>query len=527
MEAAGEAARAWPFAEARRLQKAGCGDSGRPVLFQTGYGPSGLPHIGTFCEVLRTSMVRRALETLTGGPTRLVCFSDDMDALRRVPDNVPDRESLQGWIGMPLSRVPDPFGSGVSFAAANNARLRSFLDHFGFDYEFVSASERYRAGAFDEMLLRVLERFDAVQAVMLPTLGPERRATYSPFLPVSPRTGRILQVPTLERNPRRGTITVEIEDGERVELPVTGGQVKLQWKPDWAMRWVALGVDYEMAGKDLIDSVRDSSRIARALGGRPPMGLIYEHFLDAEGQKISKSKGNGLALEEWLSFAPKESLAWFMFPKPRTARRLFRETIPAAADGYFRALSGFAELSPAAAVESPIWHIHAGRPPAPPPVGFRTLVNLASVTGAGSGDALLAFLARRPGGGAAGRMADWPTLAEGAVRYAREVTAPGRSWQLPGEREARALAALREALRAEGDADADTLQSLAYEVGKQEWDSLRDWFGMLYRTLLGQSEGPRFGGFVAVYGVDNTITLIDRAVRGELAAAGTADEDPA
>ena len=515
--------KAWPFLEARRLLERGCVEAGRPVLFQTGYGPSGLPHIGTFCEVLRTSMVRRALRELSDCPSRLICFSDDMDALRRVPDNIPNRDQLQEAVGLPLSRVPDPFGEAESFGASNNARLKKFLDHFGFDYEFVSSTERYRSGAFDEMLVRVLEQFDAVQAIMLPTLGPERRATYSPFLPISPKSGRVLQVPTLERHPKRGSITVEIEEGERVEIPVTGGQVKLQWKPDWAMRWVALGVDYEMSGKDLIDSVRDSSRIARALGGRPPVGLSYEHFLDADGQKISKSKGNGLSIEDWLAYAPKEALAYFMFAKPRTAKRLFVEAIPGTVDSYYLDLDAYRNLEGGRPFESPIWHVHAGEPPhSRPPIGFRTLVNLASVTGAESAEALAGFLQLTSSGSFLGEAEDGNGLVEHAVRYALDVTAPKRRWRRPGEKESQALAALREAYRGHtGGTDAESLQTVAYEVGKAEWDSLRGWFQMLYQTLLGQSEGPRFGGFVAVYGIENTICLIDTALAGDLADSGS------
>ena len=521
-EASARRLKAWPFAEARRLLERRCAETGQPVLFQTGYGPSGLPHIGTFCEVLRTSMVRRAFQEFSDCPTRLICFSDDMDALRRVPDNVPNRDQLQEAIGLPLSRVPDPFGDADSFGASNNARLMSFLDQFDFEYEFVSSTEQYMSGSFDGLLLRVLERFEAVQAIMLPTLGPERRATYSPFLPVSPKSGRVLQVPTLERHPGRGTIVVEIEDGERVEIPVTGGHVKLQWKPDWAMRWVALGVDYEMSGKDLIDSVRHSSRIARVLGGRPPVGFSFEHFLDADGQKISKSRGNGISIEEWLSYASKESLAYFMFAKPRTAKRLFLEMIPESVDSYFRDLDRYWGLTGTASYESPVWHVHAGKPPrVKPPAGFRTLVNLASVTGADTGEALVRFLRRASAGASFGERDEWMDLVEQAVRYANEVTAPKRKWLRPAQRESRALVTLREALQAHsGRTDAESLQTVAYEVGKAEWDSLRDWFQMLYRTLLGQSEGPRFGGFVAVYGVSNTIELIDRALAGELAESG-------
>ena len=510
--------KAWPFTEARRVLERKCAEAERPVLFQTGYGPSGLPHIGTFCEVLRTSMVRHAFGEMASRPTRLICFSDDMDALRRVPDNIPNPEVLREAIGLPLSRVPDPFGQHESFAASNNARLRIFLDQFEFDYEFVSATERYCSGAFDEYLLRVLKCFDDVQAIMLPTLGPERRETYSPFLPVSPKTGRILQVPTLERHPKRGTIVVEIEGGERAEIPVTGGQAKLQWKPDWAMRWVALGVDYEMSGKDLIDSVRDSSRIARVLGGRAPVGLSYEHFLDAEGQKISKSRGNGLSMDEWLAYAPKETLAYFMFAKPRSAKRLFLEAIPGTVDTYFRDLAAYWELPEEGRPESPLWHVHAGNPPRDwPTFSFRNLVNLASVTGSKDGASLARFLRRTSQDKVEEGAVAWAGLIEHAVRYSEDVTGPKRHWQRPGESESRALVALRDALRVHaGGADAESLQAIAYEVGREEWNSLRDWFQMLYRTLLGQSEGPRFGGFVAVYGIENTIDLIDRALSGEL-----------
>jgi len=519
--------RAWPFAEARRLLARSRSLDDRPVLFETGYGPSGLPHLGTFAEVLRTGMVRRAFQELSDRPTRLVCFSDDMDALRRVPGNLPNPEALQDSVGLPLTRVPDPFGDAESFGAGNNLRLRKFLDAFGFEYEFVSATEQYRSGAFDEMLVRVLERFDLVLAIMLPTLGPERRATYSPFLPISPKTGRVLQTPTLERDVRRGRIVVEIEDGEQVDLPVTGGAVKLQWKPDWALRWVALGVDYEMFGKDLIDSAKASSRIAAAIGGSPPVQMTYEHFLDEEGQKISKSKGNGLTIGEWLDYAPKEALAWFLYGKPKTAKRLNVEGIPDHVERYFRELEMWPSLAGAEAVESPIWHVHAGAPP--PPLrfpGYRTLANLAAVTGAEDGAALARFLRRsqpRQGDDADTRSA---TLLDGAARYARDVLAVGRRWQHPGPKERRGLLALRDALQSHvGEGDAERLQALAYEVGKAEWESLREWFAMLYRTLLGQSEGPRFGGLVAVYGVDEMIRLIERAVAGELAAANDMWED--
>ena len=314
-------ARAWPFEEARKLLARLGGETPEKgyALFETGYGPSGLPHIGTFGEVARTTMVRRAFMALSDIPTRLFAFSDDMDGMRAVPDNVPQQDMLNEHLGKPLTSVPDPFGCCESFGHHNNAKLREFLDTFGFEYEFQSATECYRAGRFDTTLLSMLSHYDKVLEVMLPTLGAERRATYSPFLPVCPKTGRVLLAPVVAHDVAAGTITYEDENGSRVETPVTGGHCKLQWKADWAMRWTALGVDYEMSGKDLIDSVRLSSRICKILGGTPPEGFTYELFLDENGEKISKSRGNGLTVDEWLRYAPPESLALYVVNSPRKA----------------------------------------------------------------------------------------------------------------------------------------------------------------------------------------------------------------
>jgi lysyl-tRNA synthetase class 1 len=333
--AAAADARSWPFEEARRLIKrldSLKGGAGKAVIFETGYGPSGLPHIGTFGEVARTAMVRHAFEVLTEGrrKTRLVCFSDDMDGLRKVPDNVPNKDMLAAYLDKPLTAVPDPFDNEhSSFAAHNNTMLRGFLDRFGFDYEFMSATETYKAGLFDETLLKMLEAYDKVMDIILPTLGPERRASYSPFLPVSPASGKVLQVPMVERHPKRGTVVyIDPDTGKKVETAVTGGAVKCQWKADWAMRWTALGIDYEMAGKDLIDSVTLSSKICKALGGTPPEGFNYELFLDEKGEKISKSKGNGLTIEEWLTYASPESLSLLLFQTPTGPTRLYFDVIP-------------------------------------------------------------------------------------------------------------------------------------------------------------------------------------------------------
>jgi lysyl-tRNA synthetase class 1 len=381
-------AKPWPFEEARKIV-ARVGRAPAPpaeIVFETGYGPSGLPHIGTFGEVLRTTMVRTAFRLITGDgiPTRLICFSDDLDGLRKVPDNVPNRAEMTAHLNRPLTSVPDPFGQYDSFGAHNNARLRRFLDRFGFDYEFMSATEAYRSGRFDATLVRMLEVYDEVMAIVLPTLGEERRKSYSPFLPISPTTGAVLQVPIVERRPDAGAIVYRDPDsGKLVETPVTGGRVKCQWKADWALRWAALGVGYEMSGKDLIESVKLSGRIATALGAEPPEGFNYELFLDENGQKISKSRGNGLTIDEWLAYASPESLSLFMFHKPRAAKRLTFDVIPRAVDEYFVFLDRYPREEGERRLANPVWHIHAGRPPRiDMPIAFSMLLNLASASNA-------------------------------------------------------------------------------------------------------------------------------------------------
>lgn len=521
-------AKAWPFEQARlvkaRVKKHGmCGDA---VIFETGYGPSGLPHIGTFGEVARTLMVRHAFEVLTQGqyPTRLVAFSDDMDGFRKVPTNVPNQDMLAEHLDKPLTRVPDPFGEHEGFAQHNNARLRAFLDSFGFDYEFYSSTEQYTSGAFDETLMTMLERFDKVMDIMLPTLGPDRRATYSPFLPISPTTGRVLQVPTLERNVSAGTIVFEDEDGQKKEVPVTGGGVKVQWKPDWALRWAALGVAYEMAGKDLIDSVKVSSKICRALGGLPPEGFNYELFLDEQGEKISKSKGNGLAVEEWLAYGPPESLSLFNFVKPKTAKRLYFDVIPKMTDEYLSHLAAFPGQDPAKQVENPVWHIHNGTPPvnAGSPISFSLLLNLASAANAENTDVMWGFISRYAPDASPQSHPMLDQLARFAVAYFENFVKPEKSFRAPDDRERAALTDLAQALRDyDGDlTDGEALQSVIFAVGKaHEFEPLRAWFSAIYEVLLGQKQGPRFGSFVAIYGRDETVTMIESALAKETPTA--------
>jgi len=489
----------------------------RPVIFETGYGPSGLPHVGTFGEVARTTMVRAAFRALTDDAlaTRLISFSDDMDGLRKVPDNIPNGAMLAEDLNKPLTRVRDPFGEHPSFGEHNNARLRAFLDGFGFQYEFLSSTECYRSGRFDETLLRALARFDDIQKVMLPTLGEERRATYSPFLPISPTTGRVLQVPTLERHVDRGTIVFLDEDGSKVEQSVTGGQVKLQWKPDWAMRWAALGVDYEMSGKDLIDSVKVSNQICRILGGAPPEGFNYELFLDEANQKISKSKGNGLTMEDWLRYGAPESLAYYMFQSPKSAKKLYFDVIPKATDEYLQQLDAWNRPGDNALnLGNPVWHVHAGEPPKQAsPVSFSLMLNLVSAANASDKEILWGFLSRYLPGATPQSEPLLDRLAGYAINYYEDFVRPNKAFRAPSDKERAALADLLARLKAlPADCqDAELIQNEVYAAGKEaEFEPLRDWFTALYEVLLGQSQGPRFGSFAAIFGLDRTTRLIEQ-----------------
>lgn len=515
-----ETSNAWPFQEARALVKRykdGPPEKGY-VLFETGYGPSGLPHLGTFGEVVRTTMVQHAFSLLSDIPTRLICFSDDMDGLRKVPTNIPNQEAMTPHLGKPLTQVPDPFGTYDSFAHHNNARLCAFLDQFGFQYEFRSATECYRSGLFDDTLLKILRNYDKVIAVVLPTLGEERRKTYCPFLPISPKTGAVLQVPLVAKDPDAGTVTFCDEDGEQFTVPVTGGHVKCQWKVDWAMRWDALDVDYEMAGKDLIESVKLSSAIRRILGSRPPEGFNYELFLDEKGEKISKSKGNGLTIEEWLAYASPESLSLYMYQAPRKAKRLYFDVIPKTVDEYYSFAAKFHEEDADARLRNPAYHVHLGQVPHYDlPVSFSLLLNLVSASHARDKAALWGFVSRYAPGADSASHPELDRLMGYALRYYADFVAPTKSFRAPTETEAAAMRDLLSRLdNLADDADAQTIQKEVYEAGKsQDFANLRDWFKALYETLLGQSQGPRFGGFVALYGLQNTKTLIKAVLAGQ------------
>ena len=519
--------RTWPFEQAKMvLERVGTNTPEKGyVLFQTGYGPSGLPHIGTFQEVARTSMVRHAFSCISDIPSKILCFSDDMDGFRKVPGNVPKQEMLEENLGMPLTKVPDPFEKYESFAHYNNAKLREFLDSFGFEYEFKSSTETYKAGEFDEALLAMLAHHEDVKKAVIPILGPERAASYSPFLPISPKTGKVLQVPILEVKPDDGTVVFEDEDGTKTEVPVTGGHCKAQWRADWALRWYALDVDYEMAGEDLQSSADIAGKITELLGGKKPAGFHYKLFLDENNQKISKSKGNGISIDEWLRYAPNESLAYYVYLRPTSGKKLYFDVIPKAVDEYLT----YADKMPAQhnepdkLIENPAFYIHHGEEPQYSPVSFALLLNLASAANAHDKDAMWGFINRYKPEATPENAPFLDHLAELAVRYYEDFVLPEKSYRLPDDRERAALEDLASRLSGLPDnADMEALQTEVFSAGKEngyDKKELRDWFKAIYEVLLGQSQGPRFGAFIEIYGKNETVALINDALEGKFAKA--------
>ncbi|MBN9236874.1 MULTISPECIES: lysine--tRNA ligase [Phyllobacteriaceae] len=536
--AAAAESKAWPFEEAKKIVERYKGrDFPETVLFETGYGPSGLPHIGTFGEVARTTMVRHAFHVLTQGKvkTKLLCFSDDMDGMRKIPDNVPDRAALEPYLHMPLTVVPNPFGGDYeSFGHHNNAMLRRFLDTFGFDYEFASATDYYKSGRFDEVLLRAAEKYDAIMKVMLPTLGEERQATYSPFLPISPTSGRVLYVPMKHVDAKAGTITFNDEDGTETTLPITGGKVKLQWKPDFGMRWAALGVDFEMFGKDHQTNAVIYDKICNILGGRAPEHFVYELFLDENGQKISKSKGNGLTIDEWLTYAPTESLGLYMYQRPRQAKKLYFDVIPKAVDEYYSFLAAYPRQEWKERLGNPVWHMHDGNPPVVDmPVSFALLLNLVSASNAQNKDVLWGFISRHAPGVTAATHPELDRLTGYAIRYFDDFVKPTKVYRAPDEVEQDALAKLSDTLGAlpagaNGEAIQNATLNVARHIERYQDHAKQSpeggpgvsvaFFQMIYQVLIGQERGPRFGSFAELYGIAETRDLIARALAGKLAA---------
>lgn len=507
------ASNTWPFHEAEKLLKRfnNAPPAKGYVLFETGYGPSGLPHIGTFMEVFRTTLVRQAFAAVSDIPTKLFSVSDDMDGLRKVPDNIPNAEMVAQHMGKPLTAIPDPFETHESYGHHMNAKLRSFLDHYAFDYEFHSSTDNYKNGVYDQALLEALKQYDNIMKLMLPTLGEERASTYSPFMPVSPLSGRVLQAPVVAQNVEKGTITYLEEDGQEIETPVTGGHCKLQWKPDFGMRWAALGVDYEMYGKDHQASAPLYTAICKILGGTPPEQYVYEMFLDAEGRKISKSKGNGISIDEWLAYAPKESLSYYLYQSPRKAKRLYFDVIPKAVDEYQSFLQKFVNEDEVAQLKNPVWHVHSGNPPAPEEgPSFNLLLNLVSVANTEDVAVLWGFIQQYVAGATPESHPFLDQLAHGAVQYYKDFIRDTRAFRLPTDKEYSALQDLMHWLeKCPADASAEDIQTEVYATGKRHaFEPLRDWFGCLYQVLLGADQGPRFGSFVKLYGVENTKALI-------------------
>ncbi len=512
--------KAWPFEEARRIIKRF--EKNPPkngyALFETGYGPSGLPHIGTFGEVARTSMVIKAFQLLSEIPTRLVCFSDDLDGMRKVPSNVPNSQSLVEYLQLPLTSVPDPFGEYESFGHHNNAMLKRFLDTFGFEYEFISATEFYRSGKFDKILLRAVEKYDEIMEVMLASLREERQRTYSIFLPIHPSTGRVMYVPMKSVSSENGTITFDTEDGTEMTLPVTGGNVKLQWKPDFGARWAALGVDFEMYGKDHSTNTPIYDKISHILGHTAPEHFSYELFLDENGQKISKTSGNGVSIDEWLRYASTESLSYFMYLKPKTAKRMHFDVIPKAVDEYHQQLRAYETQDDKARLSNPVWHIHGGDvPKSGMVVPFSMLLNLASVVGAENKGQLWGFIKRYASDAAPDTNTDLDAAVEFSVRYYNDFVKPTKTYRAPSDLESEALVELLEGLKTWNKGlDPDALQSLVFSCGRERFDPMRDWFKALYEVLLGASQGPRFGGFLALLGIEESIALIEKCLNGDL-----------
>tara|TARA_Y100001970_G_scaffold123707_1_gene153382 strand:- start:63 stop:1652 length:1590 start_codon:yes stop_codon:yes gene_type:complete len=511
--------KAWPFLEAFKLYNnlGGVNNFKIPkkgyVLFETGYGPSGLPHIGTFGEVVRTTMVKNALESIVDCKTKLVTFSDDMDGLRKVPDNVPNKDMLKNFIGKPLTSIPDPFEKYESFGHHNNAKLCTFLDEFNFDYEFISSTKKYVSGEFDNTLINILQNYEKILSIILPTLRSERKKTYSPFLPISKSTGKVLQVKIEEYKKNTNSIVfIDPENNKKTETLVTGGNCKLQWKVDWAMRWMALGVDYEMCGKDLTESVELASKICNVMNNNPPQNLIYEMFLDEKGEKISKSVGNGISVDEWLRYAPKQSLSLYMFNKPKSAKKLFFDVIPKSIDEYFSHLEKFHQMDLNAKYNNPVWHIHNGKPPnIKNEISFNSLLNLVSICNSNEKKVIWGFVNEYDPQLNKDKNPELDELISYAINYYEDFVLPKKKYLALEDSKIQIFKDINEFLKNSNQStDSETIQTQIYEIGKKHnFKNLRDFFKLIYQVLLGQENGPRLGSFIKLYGINKTVKLIE------------------
>ena len=509
--------KAWPFVEARELLKKRQKllEKKGYALFQTGYGPSGLPHIGTFGEVCRTTMVIQAFKKISDIPTKLFTFSDDMDGLRKVPENISNKEVLEKNLHKPLTSVPDPFGKFNSFGEHNNEMLKSFLDQFGFSYEFKSSTVLYKSGVFDDTLKLILSNYDKIMNIILPTLGPERRKSYSPFLPICPETGHVLEVAILEKNIASHEIVYE-SNGKKFSTPITGGNCKLQWKVDWAMRWHALEVDFEMYGKDLIPSAELSYEICKVLGHKPPSGFYYELFLDEKGEKISKSKGNGISIEDWLKYASPESLALYMYQNPQRAKKLYPQVIPKAVDEYLSFLDKFSEQPMKEQLGNPVWHVHDGNPPQEKNViTFGVLLNLVSASNADNEEVLWKFIKNFKSDVNRTEHPILEKLIKNAISYFNDHVKIHKKYRSANELEKKALLELTQEIQKMPEGlSPEEMQTIVFTVGKNYYakEELRNWFKAIYEVVFGDEQGPRMGSFICFFGKQETIDLINNSL---------------
>jgi len=513
-----QATSSWPFAEARKLVKdrQKIYEKKGKITLQTGYGPSGLPHIGTFAEVARTTMMVNAIKQIIDIPTEIITFSDDMDGLRKIPDNVPNKEILEKNLHKPLTGVPDPFKKYQSFGEYNNEMLKKFLDEFKFKYTFKSSTETYKKGLFNEALLLVLEKYEQIKDIVIPTLGKERQKTYSPFLPLCPETGQVLEVPVIEIKKKEGKIIYQ-NDNKKIETEVTNGKCKLQWKVDWAMRWYAFDVDYEMYGKDLIESANLSSKICQTLGKKSPNGFAYEMFLDEKGEKISKSKGNGITIEEWLKYASPESLSLYMYQNPKRAKKLYSDVVPKAVDEYLACIDKYSEQDSKQKLLNPVWHVHNGNPPKEKSImPFSVLLNLVGTSNAKEKDILWKFIKKNKKNI---KISDHPildNLVGYALKYFKDIVEPNKKYRKPNDKEKKALEDLVNRLRdCKEQMDPEAIQTIVYSVGKDNGykENLRDWFKAIYEIIFGDQDGPRMGFFISFFGIKESIELINKYIK--------------
>ncbi len=529
----------WPFLEAKKiLEKIGSKTPKKGyVLFETGYGPSGLPHIGTFGEVVRTSFVRYAFGLIAPEiPSKMFCISDDIDGLRKIPDNIPNQDLIKANLGKPLTSVPDPFGTHKSYGDHMNARLIAFLDQFGFEYQFISATKKYKSGDFDQTMLKVLEKYEEIMSLMLKNLGQERQETYSPFMPIDIESGKVIDKGVLGVDKEKGTVIYVDELGVKKEVPVTGGNCKLQWKIDFAARWYSLEVDYEICGKDHLPNEKIYRQLCQILGKEPPVNYFYEMFLSADGAKISKSKGNGISVEDWLKYAPEESLSLYMWQKPKTAKRLYFDVIPKAMDEYLTFLSAFdQETDLAKKVENPVLFIHSGNVPKPECVlSFSLLLNLASACNPENDNVLWGFISKYHSSQNGNQQQELskttcPNLAKMVhcvINYYNDFIKTNKNYRSSTEAEKQAIIDLKNSLielnlQSENHPNpteligANNLQNLVFAIGKKHGyeNNMRDWFSALYQILLGQNDGPKMGSFIELFGVNNFTQLVQARLK--------------